>query len=573
MPCRRVFLPLLLATPLAASVVSARPFSVPEGDTFAGLLDHDGDGTFDTVWYQGEHQRLYLRRSTPSGLETVSNWEVTCGWPPISEHTVLPGTRFTGQWPVGDADGDGRDEILVPGTAGNENLLLVVDAHTGVVDHQIVLDHAGTVTGALVIDAIPGGGDEVLACQEYAGIVGETAIYRYQEGAWQKLATVPTDDAWRTLDHLADLDGDGRPEIFTLDTADDYNSGTGAFTSFASGAPVSIPLRGDRWPEAYLSPRHAGLPTPLPMTGANHEPVFLVPQPDGLDLCRGSDGQVLVTATNLLLPDGALFHVGMVGTSFHLGPLADFDGDGLAEAPFACQFANGGASYLGLFGGLDAQGAPLVLDARQEATMPFPDGQPTDLDGDGRPEISVAFTGPPAVNLHLAWTPSEGFRQVYRNDQGYLFPHHGARDGGLAAPQPLTDGVPAVVPQFASGQMSFIRTDGQALAVALPGVPGDARVDCGWADLEQDGDLELLVRADWYEQTEQVRGWWIIADEPGAPASRTIAIGLANGGPLADWTVSSGQSQVVTDSQGQATLTGLTSTSATTLGFTAPGNG
>ncbi|HYV84964.1 MAG TPA: VCBS repeat-containing protein [Patescibacteria group bacterium] len=235
---------ILLALRADGSAVPGWPLTLPSADLYTScspggtrVADLDGDGRAEVVQVIGKNTIWVLE----------GTGEARPGWP------VPPTRDAAGHWrtinaapSTADLDGDGRGEIVVVESGLEPRLIALHDDGRPVPGFPLplheVVDHQAPATGDVDGD---GRSEIVQTTQPFAGDVVDPAGPPAVPGALHSLRgdgleragwPYPLDGgaAWGAV--LADLDGDGRPEIMQGD-------GDQLFVLDASGAPwAGFPL-------------------------------------------------------------------------------------------------------------------------------------------------------------------------------------------------------------------------------------------------------------------------------------------------------------------------------------------
>jgi subtilisin family serine protease len=258
------------------------------------LADVDGDG-IDEIFTGEEDSRLHGYRSDGSVLS---------GWPTATG----PGGQGWYTPAIADLDGDGRLEIV---TQSPGYLSAYHDDGRSVAGFPVRINGSGRFP---VIGDVDGDGslEIVIPAWVLPGRPGVELISGY--GTIKRSIPAPAADWYTHAPALADLDGDGTPEIiFQTDTA--LNVWRGDGSSFP-GWPVTIPAR--------------GLVSSSPVVGdvdGDGLPDIVVTAPG--PIAGGTKGQVLVYNRNGILHSH--FPKMIEIDSSAVPAIADLDGDGRNE--------------------------------------------------------------------------------------------------------------------------------------------------------------------------------------------------------------------------------------------------
>jgi hypothetical protein len=422
--------PFLPTFPGAAATIDSSSFAprldLPDlsGSGFIAFADLDGDGKPDLITTSGYGPVVSIYRNiSTNGTLTADSFAARVD---ITAGTYTSGIYSTTT--VGDLDGDGRLDIIVitdwgqsnstisvlqnfctPGTItsnsfGSPVKLLVAAGVRGVAAQDIDGDgKADIVTGNFdsstisVLRNIGTGG--VITSNSFAPAVN------YSTGTGTPQAVT-----------IADLDGDGQPDIVTVNFND--SSGNNAVSIFRN---VSTPGT------IALAPR-VDLPGPL-QSGS-----IAIGDMDGdgkadIVTCSFNFGQVASVYRNLSTPGSISF---ATDVDFSLGgwgnavTIGDLDGDGKLDVAVAVQLP----SQISIFKNTSTPGSFTAssLAPRVDLASGYnPYGVTIgDLDGDGRPELifdndydsfmsiyqnvipATASVCDPAPSGLVAWWPGEG---------------------------------------------------------------------------------------------------------------------------------------------------------------------
>ncbi|GAO43354.1 VCBS repeat-containing protein [Flavihumibacter petaseus] len=187
--------------------------------TGVASIDADNDGDLDLVLVSGGNQwpdghlnqqvRLYLNNGK-GGFE-----KAFAGWPAVS----LNGSCIT----AGDVDGDGLTDLFIgarsiPGIYGARptSRLLKNRGNGQFADVTATqapqLQQMGMVTSALWVSLVPGKAPVLVVAGDWMPI----SLFRYEGGRLQRYDSLPTSSGWWNGLAVADLDGNGLPDLIAL---------------------------------------------------------------------------------------------------------------------------------------------------------------------------------------------------------------------------------------------------------------------------------------------------------------------------------------------------------------------
>jgi hypothetical protein len=434
-----------------AALVAMSPSAVVRG---ARLGDVDDDGLLDVlVLLGGAAPEVLVARSLGGGAFAAPQL-----WPTgLSSGAAID---------VGDVDGDGDSDAVVAATpAGLQQQLAVLlsdgaggraAAHTFPLPPFQLGSSVELVLGELDDDALP---EILVTWDNYLGL-------RLTNLGGGQFAAPEEVDSTGTRSRLADMDGDGRVDLVTLNEV-----------FFLSGV----------WWQAGDGQGAFALPPPLPAGMPNGPTLSADLDGDGdLDLLGWPGLGVQPSRLGVTLNDGAA-HFGPVtlhdtGGSVRDVVVADMDGDGVLDVVAA---GSAGASVFRGVGDGSLQ-APVLVP--MSATFVV---RAADTDGDGLPELIVGSSFfPPALRV---------------------FPNLGGLSFGTPAETPLAvnprnfdvgdldgDGFPEAVVQAGNGVLVLGGTGapafGPPVPLTAPGSSSGIDFPVRLADVDGDGDLDMLRR-------------------------------------------------------------------------------
>ncbi len=184
--------------------------------TGAAFFDADGDGDLDLVAVSGGNEAkqgspsLYTRLYLNNGKGDFSS--APKGWPAISLNASCVA--------VNDYDGDGKPDIFIgartiPGSYGipPSSILLHNDGGGKFTDVTAniapELQKLGMVTAAAWADMNGSGNKQLVIVGDWMPVT----FFSYEKGKLSKRSEIPHSSGWWNCLRIADMDGDGRPDI------------------------------------------------------------------------------------------------------------------------------------------------------------------------------------------------------------------------------------------------------------------------------------------------------------------------------------------------------------------------
>lgn len=191
-----------------------------EEDVGAVFFDADGDGDMDLVVASGSGQagkdnssyvRLYINDGKGNFTRCFR------GWPPVTLNASCVC--------AGDLDGDGKPDIFIGGRsvplAYGQAPRSVLLRNMGQGRFEDVteafcpaLAGAGMVTGAAIADMDGDGHNELVVAGDWMPVT----IWRYAHGRLSRDLEIPNSSGWWNCLTVADINGDGRPDIVAGNT-------------------------------------------------------------------------------------------------------------------------------------------------------------------------------------------------------------------------------------------------------------------------------------------------------------------------------------------------------------------
>jgi outer membrane protein assembly factor BamB/tRNA A-37 threonylcarbamoyl transferase component Bud32 len=444
------------------------------------IVPHGGTPYFSAGWPWREAGLAVL-----NGADGQPRWHVTRKTIDTQFHRFIVGP---------DIDGDGHRDVFVAslgssGSEGTEKLTLFVDALSGKDGHTLwlcsqPLQDSPSVDGWGISPLLwwqtgDDGWPQLLV--PYSPSQRTAALYILSAGTGQ-LAHVGMD---LRNPQVADLDGDGTPDLVAYRPK--YYE-----TASKSGGDL-YGLRGTQ-PEFWRK-LGSGWRTLGDLNGDGVPDLVQLSQ-DKIQAVSGKDGKLLWQATGHDHYQPILFPP----------LLRDYDGDGIPDVLLLCG-SSGPPPY-----GIPPRAMPLLKllsgrdghvlwtsDCKLYEWVDVPILECRDLDGDGRPEILIAAAGcwdspasfqSPAANLQLRLVAVSGQTGATRWQQPLSVYDWTWGDGGWGNVSRKT---------WSSGHFSG--------ALYLPDgiVRSPTRIQPGFADLNGDGILDLIVPATTSSTTSELR--------------------------------------------------------------------
>ena len=277
----------------------------------ATLADIDGDG-IDEIFIEEEDWKLHAYRADGTRVP---------GWP----HAGFYGGQERHTSAVADLDGDGRLEIVTASGWTSNGVALLAHRSDGTLMPGFPVLFPGLVNTYPVIGDVDGDGSlEILVPARVGGADG---VYIYSTtGALKRIIQASGTSSYGTAIALADLDGDGVPEIIMQ---------TDSFVNVFKGDGTIAP----GWPVPL--PPFARVDNSSPVVGdvdgdGQPDVVILAPIAGALD----GTGQLLVFNRHGALLPG--FPYAIAGIGFGAVPaIADIDGDGRNDIIVAADYWSG----------------------------------------------------------------------------------------------------------------------------------------------------------------------------------------------------------------------------------------
>ena len=348
--------------------------------SFAATGDFNGDGKTDVIVNDEYGGNLYLFPGDGQGGFLA----------PVTIAALAGGTQ-TGPAgaAVGDFNGDGRMDLAVTESLTGQ-IAVLLNSASGL-QLSGTFPAGGTIPGAIVAADFNGDGKLDLAVANAAiqypftpgnltvffgdGHGGFTLSHTYSAGNWPRGLAV------------ADLNGDGKPDLVVTDYGGDPN-----VTPRPAGA-VYI----------FLNDGHGGFQTPTTVTVGAYPSVVSIGDLNGdgkPDLVVGAENADVSYTLSVLLGIGNGTFQPPVSVSTQYGPsgvaIGDFNGDGNADlmVSHCC-----GATYMTYMQG-NGNGTFQQEAAFNSAANSFAVAT-ADLNGDGKPDLIVGGTQPLSVTTFL----------------------------------------------------------------------------------------------------------------------------------------------------------------------------
>ncbi|HLA68581.1 MAG TPA: FG-GAP-like repeat-containing protein, partial [Bacteroidota bacterium] len=356
-----------------AQVITASSSSltvrVPKGASFAPI----------TVTDTSSAKRLTAYSPTPfavtfSGLQTIDE----ASFATRVDFSTSPGASPRGIV-VADIDGDGRPDIVVSnpssGTIGiYRNISSVGGIQSNSLAARVEYSLGSTPTGIASGD-LDGDGDLDLAVTDTSG----AKVY-----VWQNASVPGTIDTASVSSYsvgtkpfgvaIADLDGDGKPDVVTANKGGNNvsilrNTSSGGSVSFAG--PTNVSTGG------------SSAPVDLAIADVDNNGIF---EPDIITANSGNN-----TVTVLQNIGSMSFSVVQVTASASAGvAVADYDGDGLLDVATA----NSGATKISVLRNSSTFGGSITFDTKTDFEA---GGNPYDvlaanIEGDGKPDLVATLS-------------------------------------------------------------------------------------------------------------------------------------------------------------------------------------
>ncbi|HEX5399643.1 MAG TPA: FG-GAP-like repeat-containing protein [Verrucomicrobiae bacterium] len=393
---------------LSESSLAARlDLATPSSPDIVAVGDLDGDGKPDLVVHCGVNMISIFQNISTNGSITAGSFG------PRIDLPIGGASATAGGLALADVNGDGRLDIVTSSYVDRKISIFQNFCTPGV----ITSNSFGTR-----VDVPVNGGPVTLAVQDLDGdgwldivtgnLYANTVSVLRNLGASGGVATnsfapqvdfsVPVNSRWVTI---ADLDGDGKPDVATVD----YNDGSGVMSVLRNTAtPGNISSNS-------FAPRldFAGLPD-----GSDVKTCDL--DGDGkLDVvvAAGANGRAVSVYRNTSTPGNVAF---ASRVDFGLGgwgngvALGDLDGDGKPDVAVAARSSDN----LSLFRNVSDPGS--FTSGSLAARLDFSSGSNPfgpaigDLNGDGRPDVVFAnnFSGTISIyqnivhpQIHFVWSP------------------------------------------------------------------------------------------------------------------------------------------------------------------------
>ncbi|HEX5398385.1 MAG TPA: FG-GAP-like repeat-containing protein [Verrucomicrobiae bacterium] len=358
-------------------------FPAPPYPDLVVIADLDGDGKPDLVVHCGNNTVSIFQNISVGGSLTPASFAPRIDLP-------IGGSQSTaGGLALADLNGDGKLDIVTSSYVDRKVSIFQNFCTRGTITSssfgkRVDIPVSGGPVTLAVRDLDGDGCPDIVTGSEYVNTVsllrnlGESGMITSKSFAAQVDFPVVNNSRWVAI---ADLDGDGKPDVATVD----YNDGSGVLSVLRNiSTPGSIS-------SDSFAPRvdFTGLPN-----GSDVKTCDL--DGDGkLDVvvANGAHGQAVSVYRNLSTPGNLAFEsrvdfgLGGWGNGVALG---DLDGDGKPDVAAVTQIA----SQLSLFRNTSTPG--VLTGSSLAARLDFPSGPNSygaaigDLDGDGRPDIVLA---------------------------------------------------------------------------------------------------------------------------------------------------------------------------------------
>lgn len=339
-------------------------------------VDLDGDGALDFVGVSRADDRavVFFRRQDGT----------------VTARIVLPTGRHPRALAVGDLNGDGRPDLVVGNEASNDLSVFLNDGQRRFTAlPAITLSAVGRVPSAIAIGDLDGDGklDVVVALQ----LSSNVALFRNIGGALAGgglagVGTLPTGDNPQGV-ALADVDGDGIPDIITVNR--DGVPPAPEPTPTITATPTDQPTPDDEAPPDGATP-DPDVATPTPTATRTPRPT---PTVTGKAIMTGSLTLYRSTGTPGFASGYTRIELRSGGIAPQAVAVTDLNGDGACDLVVINSQASGQAGTVVTFlnDGLGGFGAPTAVHRRgREKPRALCIG---DFDADGVPDVAVASLG------------------------------------------------------------------------------------------------------------------------------------------------------------------------------------
>ena len=369
----------------------------PDGPGFTAFADLDGDGKPDLLVLSGSVLSIYQNLVTTGTVTTNS----------FAARVDLPLPSGMDAMTVADVDGDGKLDVVLLNETSNQVMILKNISTPGILTTNSfaapVVFPTGNDPRGLAVQDLDGDGHPELIVGNWAdstvSIFHNTGAGGLTTNSFAPAVTFATGPNPQGL-AVADLDGDGQPDIVTADTANftgDGSQSVSVLHNLSTLGNIAFATKVD----------YPGLPA------SYHLAIGDLDGDGKLDLVVSSFnlGQSVSVFRNLSTP-GSLttnsfaphvdFSVGGWGNDVAIG---DLDGDGKPDLAVVTQLPD----HLSIFKNISTPGSFTTNSLAPRADYPTgwnPNGVAIgDLDGDGRPDIAFAASYAATLSIYQNMTP------------------------------------------------------------------------------------------------------------------------------------------------------------------------
>jgi hypothetical protein len=383
------------------SLASRLDFSASDGPGTVLIADLDGDGKPDLVVNNGNSHVVSLYQNISSnGTMTASSFA-----PRVD---LALGTGAENAMAVADLNGDGKLDIVLldrdvnqvvilqniatPGSLGTNSFAAPVRLSVGTDPRGLaVWDLDGD--GKLDI-AVANWGDSTVSILRNLGLPGSIGTNSFASAAVFETGPQPQSLA------IADLDGDGLPDIVTVNNNYGTNQSVSLLRNTSSVGAVSLAAHVDL---AGLATSYGLAIGDLDGDGKPDLAVSSFDYGQSVSVYRNTSTPGTLTTNSFASP--ADFSVGGWGNAVAIG---DLDGDGKPDLAVVTQLPD----HLSLFRNVSSAGCLTTNSFAPRVDYPTgwnPNGIAIgDLDGDGRPDITFGVSYATTLSVYQNQTPFSG---------------------------------------------------------------------------------------------------------------------------------------------------------------------